>query len=248
MNIRSTVSDHIGRITLDRPEKRNALTPDMLAALTESIVALDENDEARCILLAGAGPVFCAGFDLSLCKKNSDALNDLLISLSEAIRALRCARTPVVIAAHGAAIAGGCALLAAGDFIFTDAEARIGYPVVSLGISPAVNAPTLESVLTPADARRRLLDPAIISGRDAQRIGLAHECLDAPDQVLPAAQALAANLAAKPPHALAATRNWLNELDPSAQNHTLEAALQTSLSLVGSPEERERLEALWAAR
>lgn len=111
----------------------------MLTQLDAAINAATEQD--RVILLSGNGPTFCAGFDLSLCKDDETALDALLTGLSRVVQSLRTASQPVVVAIHGAAVAGGCALIGGADVIVATRDAKMGYPVVKLGISPAVNAP-----------------------------------------------------------------------------------------------------------
>ena len=101
-------------IRLDRADKRNALTPKMLANLCG---AIDRAMSAKAIVLSGVGEVFCAGFDLTLCREDDAVLGDLLTGLSRAVRAIRQAPCPVIASAHGAAIAGGCALAAACDIV-----------------------------------------------------------------------------------------------------------------------------------
>lgn len=241
--IRSSFESHIATITLARPEKKNALTPAMLADLHRAIATVDA--AAKVVLVCGEGDTFCAGFDLSLCRENSDALRELLSGLSAAIVALRSLPVPVVMTVHGAAIAGGCALLGGADLVITHADCKLGYPVVKLGISPAVSMPFLVPAVGPAAARARALDPALISGREALRIGLAHECLAASTDVLPRALAIAADLAAKPSIGLRITKAWMNELDSTADAARAALGLNTSLALVGSSEERERLTQLW---
>lgn len=198
-------------IFLARPEQRNALTPDMLGGLLRALDTLEI--QGRAIVLAGDGEAFCAGFDLRLCQQDLGALRELLTLLSRTVLRMRAARVPVVIAAHGAAIAGGCALLGGADHAVTNEGAKLGYPVVSLGLSPAVSAPFLSAAVTDADCRERLLDPGLISGGDALRIGLAHECVAEPADVLPAAVRAGANLASKPAHAFAAAKDWLDEIE-----------------------------------
>ena len=174
----------VAPMLLDRREKRNALTPDMLENIRKCADHLHtEHDRPRAVVLAGEGEAFCAGFDLSLCKDDPLAMAALLTKLSAAIRTLRRLPMPVVVAAHTAAIAGGCALLAGADFVVTNREAKLGYPVVRLGISPAVNAPMLRLCIGDGRTHERLLDPTLISGEEALRIGLAHECVDEPAQV-----------------------------------------------------------------
>lgn len=235
----------IAEIAFDRADKRNALTPGMLDDLCARIGDLERDDSCRAILLRGEGRVFCAGFDLSLCRENSDALAAMLRGLSAAVRLLRRVPKPVVIAAQGGAIAGGCALLAGADLVIGDRDAKYGYPVVTLGISPAVNSPLLIRAIGPRAARERSLDPALITGEEARRIGLIDRVVDIPEDVLPRAQIEAAKLAEKPLAALAATKRWLNEIEGSDSDAEFDRALAASMALVGSAEERKRLENLW---
>lgn len=211
---------------LSRPERRNALTPDMLGDLAERI---EHATDARTMLLLGEGKAFCAGFDLDLCVgPHGDAnLKSLLTGLSRCIAAMRALPIPVVIGVQGAAIAGGCALLGGGDVVVAHPDAKLGYPVTRLGISPAVSAPFVAT--PPGQARRLMLDPGLIDARRGCEIGLVHELHDDP-----AARATeqADQLADKPQHALAATKHWLNELTPADAEH----GLATSLGLVGDAE------------
>ncbi len=240
-------------VWLSRPEKRNALTPSGLSQLaraaTEAVtgaVTGAEND-ARVVVLAGEGKVFCAGFDLSLCRESPDGavMRELLTNLSHAIATLRGLAVPVVAAAHGAAIAGGCALLGGADIVVGDAAGRYGYPVVRLGVSPAVSAPFLRAALAGGATRERLLDPAFVSGCEAHRLGLVHELVQQAGEVLPRAMSIARSLAKKPNQSLATTKHWLNELDGTDNADTIERALNVSLARTGSDEERAYLPAAW---
>lgn len=240
--------EHLGPVVvvrLARPEKRNAQTPEMLSSLTREIRRLGEDPEARAVVLSGRGEVFCSGFDLSLCRDDAGVLSELLFALSHATRAMRECPLPIVVSAHGGAIAGGCALAAAADFALTDAGAKLGYPVVRLGISPAVNVPALHATIGPGPARVRALDPGLVSGREAHRLGLVHECVEDWREVEPRAIALARDLAAKPAQSLAQTKRWLNMLDYSTDASRLDQGLHASLALVGTTEQTQRLAELW---
>lgn len=247
----------IALVLLDRPEKRNALTPDALANLAEiahhiragvgraDAITARRTAPPHAIVLAGEGPVFCAGFDLTLCRDDARVTAALLMRLSHAVRALRRISAPVIVAAHGAAVAGGCALLGGGDIVVTDQEAKIGYPVLLLGVSPAVSAPTLTASIADSSVRRLLLDPALMRGADAVRIGLAHELVECPNEVRARAIEIASALARKPTNGIHATKRWINEIDGSAADDRFESALAASLALAGGAEERTRLEAHW---
>ncbi|MFO0830342.1 MAG: enoyl-CoA hydratase/isomerase family protein [Phycisphaerales bacterium] len=245
--IRTFAANLVTTISLDRPEKRNALTPLGLAGLERAIRAVVVDARAgrtHALLLTGEGDTFCAGFDLTLCKDDDSVLEKLLRLLSSCVRALREVPCPVVASAHGAAIAGGCALLGGCDVVVTHGAARLGYPVVPLGISPAVSGPTLASLVGPGHARALLMGARVISGEEALRVGLAHECADSVDACRSRAATLAADLSAKPPHALAATKRWLLELDAATPGR-VDEALAASLSIVNSPEQHALLPAVW---
>lgn len=235
----------VGVVTLSRAEKKNALTPEMLGQVRRAIDELGARGGVNAIVLEGEGAAFCAGFDLSLCKENSDALRELLKGLSEVIRAMRRCAAPVVVAAHGAAIAGGCAMVAAADVAITHNECKLGYPVVRLGISPAVNAPMVMQGMTPGATRERLLSSHLVSGWEALRGGLVHECIEDAGKVRERAMVVAAQIASKPKSGLQATKAWLNAIDGSLDERALDGALDVSMRLVGSAEERSRLAELW---
>lgn len=229
----------IATIRLNRPGKKNAMTPEMLDRLAAAVG--QSREKARALVLCGEGDVFCSGFDLKMCLDDAGVMAALLKGLSKAILSLRHLPGPVIAAVHGAAIAGGCALLCGADVVITHDEAKLGYPVVRLGVSPAVNAPFLSQSMGSGAARARLLDTQLISGREALRLGLAHECMPTAAEVLPHAQLIASQLGAKPRPGMTATKQWVNELDGSNDAIRIEQALQASLGLVGSAEERERL-------
>lgn len=245
--IRSVRDGGVLVVRIDRPEKRNALTPDMLANLEEAARATHGGeDRPGALLLVGEGRVFCAGFDLDLCRDDRLAMGALLERLSAAIVELRRAACPVVCCAHGAAVAGGCALLGGADIVVTDAGAKLGYPVLALGVSPAVSAPFLRHGVGDGAARERLLDTGLIDGREATRIGLAHECAEDAEGAMARAREIAEALAAKPRHSVAVTKRWLNELDGTTDAQAARASLDVSLSLAGGDEERAMLERMWS--
>ncbi|MEZ6243832.1 MAG: enoyl-CoA hydratase/isomerase family protein [Phycisphaerales bacterium] len=249
--IRVEADGDVGVLLLDRAAKRNALTPEMLGALPER--AREAAAGRRALVLAGEGPVFCAGFDLKMCAGDAlgQTMRDLLSGLGASVAALRGLEVPIVIAAHGAAVAGGAALLGGGDVVVVDADAKIGYPVVKIGVSPAVSAAFLIHSVFAGGVRERLLDPELIDGRAAHRIGMAHEVVDRPEDVRPRALELAHRLAFKPGRAASATRAWLHEIEIGMTALGAEAptrGLAASLSIAGNDDERARLGEMWGGR
>lgn len=234
----------VGVIWLARPDQRNALTPEMLHRISTGAGEL--SCTSRAIVLAGEGPVFCSGFDLTLCRDDpgGTAMRRLLIGLSAAIRLLRGLALPVVAAAQGAAIAGGCALLGGCDVVVTDAGAKFGYPVLRIGVSPAVSAPFLAEAIGEGLARARLLDTGLISGQDAVRLGLAHELVGEAAAVQARAVEIASRMAAFPLLGITRTKPWLNEVSEARQGgEAASMGLRVSLGLVGGEEERRLLPA-----
>ncbi len=246
--IEARCADGVCTIRLCRPEQRNALTPEMLREIRSH--ALRAQDMSmRCVLIEGAGRVFSAGFDLRLAAADpsGDTMRALLRELSETIQALRNLDLPVVIAAQGAAIAGACALLAGADVVVSNAEAKLGYPVLLLGISPAVSAPFLLRDIAPGIARERMLDTRLVSGSRAWEAGLVHHLVENPESVRIEAERIALSIARKPLAGMRATKRWLRSLS-EVPEHRRNEGLSVSLELVGSPEERERLGKAWGNR
>jgi methylglutaconyl-CoA hydratase len=234
--------DGVLRVTLQDAKKRNALGVEMFDAIDGALQSLD--GQTRCVLLAGEGPVFCAGFDMRACVDNIEVLEIYILRLSKLIRTLRRVSVPVVVAAHGAAIAGGCAVLTGCDFVVGSKEAKYGYPVHQIGISPAVTIPTLFQKVGEGRARSLSLSGEIIYGSDAYAMGLLSHLEETDTQAIAIASALAMELSKKPPIALQATKRWLNELDGSLDDERFDLpAIQSSSSL---GEETERmLRQLW---
>ncbi len=242
--IKVELQDQIAIVSLDRPEKRNAMVPEMLSQLDQEIKNCAH--KARALVILGEGKTFCAGFDLKMCANDpgGETMRQLLTGLSMVVRTMRAIEVPVVLGVHGAAVAGGCAMLGGADIVIADEQAKLGYPVVKIGVSPAVSAAFMMASITPGAVRTRLVDTELISGIEAKRIGLVHETVENRDDVRGRAVEIAEILAKKPGSAIRATKSWLNEICEPMTNNA-QAGLDVSLSLTGSPEEQERLAALW---
>jgi len=250
--VRADHADGVATITMCNGARRNALSPAMLHDLSAAIRAAarrsePDSQQTSAIILCGEGPMFCSGFDLDACHADANVLRTLLAGLAAIVRLMRDEiDVPVVIAAHGGAIAGGCAMLGGADVVIADAAAKFGYPVTLLGLSPAVSAPYMRRAMTDGATRARLLQPSLVSGEEAARLGLIHECMATPQEVLPRAIAVAKQLAAKPAAAARITKAWLAKVEQRAglsSGVMAAASLETSIKVVGTPEERSRLAA-----
>ena len=129
-------------LTLNRPEKRNALNDALVSKLKEELLAANEVESLRAIVIRGAGNDFCSGADLSALQKIANAsfeenLDDAR-SLAELMAIPRSMNVPVIAAVHGRALAGGCGLATACDLVVAARSARFGYPEVKIGFVPAI--------------------------------------------------------------------------------------------------------------
>jgi methylglutaconyl-CoA hydratase len=238
----------IATIALNDPSKRNALSLAMFDALDEALAELARDDAIHIVLLRGEGPAFGAGFDLGAAAGGPHVLPQFILRLSALIRALRRMPQVVVAAVHGAAIAGGCAILSACDFVFVAADAKLGYPVHAMGISPAVTIPTLRLTLGDCAARALLMAGDLISGVEAHRRGLATHVADSSTSVHDRAIAHCRALALKGPRALRTTKAWLNELDGSARDELFNRPAEDSAAAARGAEAQELLAAFWLKR
>ena len=245
----------VARITMRDAARRNALDARALDTLAAAIARAAASG-ASVVVLAGEGPAFCAGFDLAGCAAEPREVEPLLVGLSACVAALRAFDAPVVARVQGAALAGGCALLTACDFVVAAADAQLGYPTHRIGISPAVSIPTLLSRMGPS-ARALLLANELVDGRAALARGLATHCVEA--AALDAeVEALVARLVANGPVAMRETKRWIREIErrgsgevgPAAgvDRGALEAARDASLALAAGDEFATMLRAFWAAR
>jgi len=176
-----TAIDHspdnrIVTVTLDRPEKRNALSADLVQELTHVFSDLAVDERVRAVILAARGPVFSAGADLSALQAlRSSTLEDNLQDsrlLAGLFTAIRTAPFPVIARVHGHAIAGGCGLVAAADIAIAAREARFGFTEVRIGFVPALVSVLLDGRVLHTHQRDLFLTGRLIGADEAVRMGL----------------------------------------------------------------------------
>lgn len=245
MLVKHSVSSGIHTIELARPEARNALSRELIAALGAAVDDVARDATARVLILGGEGKSFCAGMDLKAVADDPVAMGDMLRALSRTSRALRRLPLPTIARVQGAAIGGGCGLMVVCDFAITHADAKLGYPEVDLGICPAVVAPWLMKKIGAGAARAMLLAGGTMSGEEGFRRGLATHVVEE-SELHSAAQSLAERLAKGGPKALAATKAWLNELDGSLDDAVADEAAEISARIIAGDEAQSRLRAAWA--
>lgn len=173
------VDGGLARITLNRPEKRNALNDAVIAGLKAALNSANHSEAVRVIVLAGAGKDFCAGADLAALQKiagasmaeNADDAR-LLLELFNLIRSVR---VPVIAAVQGRALAGGCGLASACDLVVASETARFGYPEVKLGFVPAMVTAIIRRNVSEKRAFELLTRGEEVSSGEAKAMGFVNQ-------------------------------------------------------------------------
>ena len=174
---------HIATVTLNRPEVRNAFNDESITALTEAFTLLGVNDAVRVIVLAAAGPGFCAGADLNWMRRMAEYSRDENLAdaakLAEMLRVLYTCPKPTVARVQGDVFAGGMGLVAACDIAVSVDTASYCLSEVRLGLIPATIGPYVVRAMGPRAAHRYALTAERFSAAEALRIGFVHEVVAA---------------------------------------------------------------------
>jgi methylglutaconyl-CoA hydratase len=216
-------------ITMNRPDKRNALNPAMMEDLTHALVAAADDPACRVILLTGAGSAFCAGLDL-------DHLETLRATTPEAhrldseriarlLRTLYDTPKPTIAAVNGAAIAGGMGLATICDFTLAIPEAKFGYTEVQIGFVPAIVSAFLRGQIGDKRSRDLLLTGRLIKAPEAFDLGLVTRVVPEQD-LMDEAHKLAQVLLRNSPAAMQATKRLLSQ----HANHHLEQETESAIA------------------
>jgi len=190
-------------VTLNRPEKRNALSLALRQELTDALTALAREDPLRCVVLTGAGSAFCAGMDTTEFggdRAHKERIVELSIGL---FRALGSFPKPVIAAINGPAVAGGFALALLCDVRIASTDARVGFLENRRGIPPSYAA--ARAALPAAVATELCLTGRLLAADEAAAMGVVSE-VHPPDTLMPRAESLAAEIAAAPPSASLETK------------------------------------------
>ncbi len=181
----STTDKSIREITLNRPEKRNALNDELISALKAALREADTDESLRCIVIRGAGKDFCSGADLSAIQKIAVASYEENVddarSLAELFLLIRSVKVPVIAAVHGRALAGGCGLATACDLVVATNSARFGYPEVKIGFVPAMVAAILRRNLGEKKSFELLTQGFEYTAEEALSLGLVNRTFDEED-------------------------------------------------------------------
>ncbi|MGI9187109.1 MAG: enoyl-CoA hydratase/isomerase family protein [Gaiellales bacterium] len=249
MTLRREDHGRVALLELNRPEARNALSSVAIAALLEELERIAADDRIGCVVLAGAGPAFCAGADLKELASLDDAGFAAFLQRYAAIGdALRSLGRPVIAAVHGYAIAGGFELMCQCDLrvVADDAVLRVGD--LDIGLSPTGGLTHILPRLVGAGRARLLLFAGeAVQGDEAVAIGLAERALPA-IEVRAEALRIAELIAAHPGIGVRRTRDLLDGPSANAYSSAVEAEFAAELETFAHPEARAAIAAFTRRR
>src|SRR5438477_5632925 len=227
-------------VTLNRPERRNALTielrPEILAAIKRAAAEMHE----RILILRGAGAAFCTGLDLKAATpQNAHATAEMV---AKALLALSQTRLVTIAAVHGAAVAGGAGIMSACDFVVAAERTKIGYPEVRRGLVAGLVMTFLRRQVGERNMRELLFSGELIDAPSAKEIGLVNRVV-APEDVMNEAKKFAASVLQGAPGALAQTKRLVEELWWHSVKGDVDLALKYHMHARESDEAREGIAA-----
>ncbi len=202
----------VSTMTINRPDKLNALSQEVLGDLKAAIEETSRRDDVRAAVITGIGKAFVAGADIAAMRDMDEAQARGFGALGhEVFNTIEHLSFPVIAAVNGFALGGGCELALACDFIYASNKAKFGQPEVGLGIIPGFGGTQrLPRRVGPAMARELIYTGKMIDAEEALRIGLANAVFE-PDELLAAATTAAADIATKGPLAVAAAKRLIRD-------------------------------------
>jgi methylglutaconyl-CoA hydratase len=242
--LRAELTAGVLTLTLDRPDKRNALDAVLIDALSAALERADLDAEVRVVALRGAGKDFCAGADLQELLDSADrspAENEAsALRLGEIFLAIRRLPKPVVAVVQGRALAGGAGLATACDLVLMGAGAQLGYPEIQRGFVPAMVMTLLRRLAGERAALDLVLTGRVLAADEARVLGLVSRVV--PDDRLEAeSRTVLASLAAASPTALALTKRLFHELDGLGFEEGIRLGARVNAQARQTPDFREAI-------
>ena len=228
-------------VTLNRPERRNALTIELLTELISAIHVASEEPHVRILILRGAGAAFCTGLDLkdaadqTKAHATAEAVANTLTTISQT-------RLITIAAVHGAAVAGGAGIMSACDFVVATQRTKIGYPEVRRGLVAGLVMTFLRRQVSERNMRELLLGSELIDADRAREIGLVNRVVSH-DNLMPEALNFAGSALQGAPGAVAQTKRLIDELWWRSVKQDVNLALKYHMEARESAEAREGIAA-----
>lgn len=234
-------SPQISVVTLNRPERRNSLTIELLTELISAVNAAANEPSQRVLILRGAGAAFCTGLDLkdaadqTKAHATAELVAKSLITLAET-------RLVTIAAVHGAAVAGGAGIMSACDFVVAAEKTKIGYPEVRRGLVAGLVMTFLRRQVGERNMRELVLGGELIDPARAKEIGLVNRVVPR-DQLISEAQKFGDSILQGAPNALAQTKRLIEELWSTSVKEDVDLALKHHMQARESDEAREGIAA-----
>jgi methylglutaconyl-CoA hydratase len=228
-----TVQDHVARITLTRPEVRNAFNDDVIAQIKSAFEAVGARDDVRCVVLAAEGPAFCAGADLNWMRRMADYTQGENLAdageLAAMLRTIYECPQPTIARVQGDVYAGGMGLVAACDMAVSVDTANYCLSEVKLGLIPATISPYVIRAMGARAAHRYFLTAERFGAAEAHRIGLVHEVVSA-DALDAKVGELTQALVSASPNAVRACKKLVQDVAEREINDALVAQTVASIA------------------
>ncbi len=241
----------VARVSLARPEVRNAFDDGLIRELTESFVALSEEKATRVVVLSGEGPAFCAGADIAWMRKAGEYSREENEAdagkMARMLRAIDACSKPVLALVHGAAIGGGVGLVAAADIAIAAEGTVFSLAEVRLGILPSVISPYVLRAVGPRQARDLFLTGDRFDAREAHRIGLVHAVVPAGELASAGGKKVESLLAAGP-EAVSAAKRLIEQVTGLKPEEAMPLTVRTIAERRASEEAKEGLSAFLEKR
>lgn len=177
--VKVTREGAVARVSLNRPDKRNAFDPEMIAAVRAIFEGFVHDDALRVVILSGEGPVFCGGADIGYMQASlawtPEQNQDDSLKLAGMMKAMNACPVPVIARVHGVALGGGLGAIAACDRVIAADDTKFGFTEVKLGIVPAVISPFVVSKIGETHARALFTTGERFDAVRAIHIGLVHD-------------------------------------------------------------------------
>jgi methylglutaconyl-CoA hydratase len=234
-------SPQITVVTLNRPERRNALTLELLTELCAAINVTSEQPKQRVLILRGAGAAFCTGLDLKEAADSTKA-HATAEMVANTLVAISQTRLVTIAAVHGAAVAGGAGIMSACDLVVAAEGTKIGYPEVRRGLVAGLVMTFLRRQVGERNMRELLFSGQSIGATRANEIGLVNRVV-APDNVMSEAKKFAAFVLQGAPGALTQTKRLIEELGWHTVKEDVDVALKYHMQARESDEAREGIAA-----
>jgi methylglutaconyl-CoA hydratase len=252
MMVEYTVTERVAFITLNRPEKRNALNQEMVSELTAAFQRASSDDSAKVVVLRARGEAFCAGADLGYLQQlqkfsyeenlaDSTQLKDLFLLIYTLNKV-------VIAEVQGSALAGGCGLAAVCDFAFTVTDAKFGYTEVKIGFIPAIVMVFLLRKIGEARSKELLLSGSLISATEAKAMGIVNKIFDKAEleeEVAEFAKKLTVNASAQ---SLERTKRMIADVQQMKLEDALDFAARQNAEARGTEDCKKGIEAFLAKK